>query len=61
MDKLSVEMVNLSLQEINNVWSVLGAKYMPSVAYKIRMLVIQENWMAERVSAVTAPSPQVKG
>jgi len=34
---------------------------MPSVAYKIRMLVIQENWMAERVSAVTAPSPQVKG
>jgi hypothetical protein len=61
MDKLSVEMVNLSLQEINNVWSVLGAKYMPSVAYKIRMLVIQENLLAERVPAITAPSPQVKG
>jgi hypothetical protein len=60
MDKLSVEMVNLSIQEINNVWSVLAGKYMPSVAYKIRMLVIQENWFAERIPAVTAPSPEVK-
>ncbi len=61
IDKLSVEMVNLTLHEINNVWAVLGAKYMPSVAYKIRMLVIQENWLAERIPAVTAPSPLVKG
>lgn len=61
MDKLSVEMVNLTMQEINNLWSVLGAKFMPSVAYKIRMLVIQENWLAERVPVVTAPSAQVAG
>jgi len=61
VDKLSVEMVNLTLHEINNIWSVMGAKYMPSVAYKVRMLVIQENWLAERVPAVTAPAPQVKG
>ena len=60
LEKLSLELVNLSIHEVNNVWSILGAKYMPSVAYKVRMLVVQENWMAERVPAVTTPSATVK-
>jgi hypothetical protein len=61
IEKLSVELVNLSIAEINNVWSVLGAKYMPSVAYKVRMLVIQENWIDERVPAVGGTSTRVRG
>jgi Pvc16 N-terminal domain len=60
MEKLSLELVNLSIHEVNNVWSILGAKYMPSIVYKVRMLVVQENWISERVPAVTAPSTQVK-
>lgn len=52
MEKLTMELVNLSIQEINNVWAILGAKYMPSVVYKMRMLAIQENWISERVPAV---------
>lgn len=61
MEKLSLELVNLSIQEVNNVWSILGAKYMPSIAYKMRMLVLQENWIAERIPAITAPAASVKG
>jgi hypothetical protein len=61
MEKLSVELVNLSIHEINNVWSILGAKYMPSIAYKVRMLVMQENWITERVSALSTPATEVKG
>jgi Pvc16 N-terminal domain len=61
MEKLSLELVNLSIHEVNNVWSILGAKYMPSIVYKVRMLVVQENWISERVPAVTAPSTKVKG
>jgi hypothetical protein len=60
MEKLSLELVNLSIHEVNNVWSILGAKYMPSIVYKVRMLVVQENWIAERVAPVTAPSATVK-
>jgi Pvc16 N-terminal domain len=60
MERLTMELVNLSIQEINNVWAILGAKYMPSVVYKMRMVVIQENWVGERVPAVTAPDTQVK-
>jgi hypothetical protein len=61
LEKLSIELVNLSFTEINNVWSVLGAKYMPSAAYKIRMLVLQENWIGQRVPAVSATASRVKG
>jgi hypothetical protein len=61
MEKLSVELVNLSIHEINNVWSILGAKYMPSIAYKVRMLVMQENWITERISALSTPVTEVKG
>jgi len=59
LEKLSLELVNLSIHEVNNVWSILGAKYMPSIAYKVRMLVVQENWIAERVPSVTTPSTRV--
>jgi hypothetical protein len=61
MEKLNLELVNLTIHEINNVWSILGAKYMPSIVYKVRMLVVQENWITERVPKVSAPSTQVKG
>jgi hypothetical protein len=59
-EKLSLELVNLSIHEVNNVWSILGAKYMPSIVYKVRMLVVQENWIAERVPTITAPAARVK-
>ncbi|SRR6266481_5448728 len=61
MEKLSVELVNLSIHEINNVWSILGAKYMPSVVYKMRMLVVQENWIGERIPAISGTDTSVKG
>jgi Pvc16 N-terminal domain len=59
MEKLSMELVNLSIQEINNVWAILGAKYMPSVVYKMRMLVLQENWIGEHVPAITGADSRV--
>ena len=60
MEKLNLDLVNLSIHEINNVWSILGAKYMPSVVYKVRMLVVQENWVVERIPAVSGTGTRVK-
>lgn len=61
IEKLSMELVNLSIHELNNVWAILGAKYMPSVVYKMRMLSIQENWISERVPAVSGMATETKG
>jgi hypothetical protein len=35
-------MYNLSFQEQNNLWGSMGAKYVPSVLYKVRMVTIDE-------------------
>lgn len=52
LDRLSVEIVSLSIQELNNLWAILGTKYLPSALYKVRMLTLQENWMAGAVPAI---------
>lgn len=38
IEKLSFEMESPGAEKLNNIWATLGAKYMPSVLYKMRML-----------------------
>jgi hypothetical protein len=40
IDKLILEMVNLNLEQLQQVWSVLGGRYHPSVVYRMRMITI---------------------
>lgn len=63
IEKLIFEMENLSIERQNNVWSTLGAKYMPSVYYKVRMLVFDEAMAREFrpvISGVTNENIPVK-
>ncbi|BAV05977.1 Protein of unknown function [Filimonas lacunae] len=38
IEKISVEIETCGLDRLNNLWATLGAKYMPSVMYRVRML-----------------------
>ncbi|AFD07213.1 DUF4255 domain-containing protein [Solitalea canadensis] len=40
IEKLILEMVTLNLQQLHEIWSVLGGKYYPSVMYRVRMVTI---------------------
>jgi hypothetical protein len=40
--KLILEMESLTPDKMNNLWTTLGAKYMPSVLYKARMLTYDD-------------------
>lgn len=40
--KLAVSLVNMNMEEQNNLWSMLGGMYRPSVLYQFRALVVQE-------------------
>ncbi len=40
--KLIFELHNLEFTEQNNLWACMGAKYTPSVLYKVRMITIEE-------------------
>jgi len=42
LDKLSFEISNMSIQEQSNLWSAIGAKYLPSILYKVRLVTIDE-------------------
>jgi len=47
IEKLIFEMESLTLDKMNHVWAMLGAKYMPSVMYRMRMLTIDGSIIRE--------------
>jgi hypothetical protein len=40
--KLVVELYSYSFEQLYNFWSVVGAKYLPSVLYRVRVIRFQE-------------------
>lgn len=40
IERLTMEMVTLNLDQLQQLWSMLGGKYRPSILYKMRMLTI---------------------
>ncbi len=42
LKKLIVELFTLNFEQQNHLWGSLGAKYLPSVIYKVRLVTIQE-------------------
>lgn len=53
--KITFEIFSLSLQEQSNMWSTLGAKYMPSILYKARFVTIDERVMTPDDIQITSP------
>jgi Pvc16 N-terminal domain len=41
VERLQAELMPLEFRELSNVWSGLGAKYLPSVVYRIKTIPIQ--------------------
>jgi hypothetical protein len=40
IEKLILEMVSINMEQLNQLWSVMGGRYQPSVIYKMRMVTI---------------------
>lgn len=43
IDRLVLEIENLGVNELGNLWGVLGSRYVPSVLYKVRMVTFDGN------------------
>jgi hypothetical protein len=41
ISKLTLEMYNIPITELSPIWSCIGAAYVPSVTYKMRMIAEQ--------------------
>lgn len=44
LDELIFDLHTLSFQDLNNLWGIMGSKYLPSVMYKMRLVIIDENF-----------------
>lgn len=54
IEKLQFQVVSLDLSDLSQLWSTIGAKYMPSIIYKIRMISYQR----ENINEI---APDIKG
>jgi len=59
IEKLVLDIENLSIQDMSNLWGSLGGKYMPSILYRIRMVTFDADEVTGRQPIVTAPKPFV--
>ncbi|WP_286267418.1 DUF4255 domain-containing protein [Thalassotalea atypica] len=57
--KLILEFENLSLQDLSSLWSIIGGKYLPSVIYKLRTVILNSDNIIGRKELADSPSVDV--
>ncbi|MBL4662486.1 MAG: DUF4255 domain-containing protein [Flavobacteriaceae bacterium] len=60
LEKLTFEIFNLPINELSHIWSGIGAKYVPSIIYKVRMLTIQEEVIKKEIPGIESLSGNTK-
>jgi hypothetical protein len=60
IDKLVFELLKTDYQSTNYLWNSLGAKYVPSMIYKVRMLTIDENNVRHEGSLISKTNVTTK-
>jgi len=53
IEKLIFNLYSLSFEQQNNLWAMLGSKYIPSVVYKMKMLTVFDTRSKEKISRIT--------
>jgi len=53
IEKLIVELVTLSFEQQNHLWGFIGAKYIPSVLYKVRLIGVADEALLQETSPIT--------
>jgi len=43
IEKLIFDLYNMNFEQVNHLWGTLGGKYLPSVMYKMRLVMIDED------------------
>ncbi len=53
IDEIRTRFISQTQEQQNQLWGTLGAKYMPSALYKVRLIKIQENQIREKIPQIT--------
>jgi hypothetical protein len=60
IEKIILDIENTQTQELSNMWSMFGAKYVPSILYKVRMITIDTNAEVTRTTRISDAGVSVK-
>ena len=53
IERLTFRLSNFSFEQQNNLWAMLGGKYIPSAVYKMNMLTVFDTKSKERTTPIT--------
>lgn len=59
ISKLVMEVYNLDITTLSNLWGVLSGKYLPSVLYKVRMVMVDSNTVRSQTTAISSPDAKM--
>ena len=57
IDKLILDVQNLDMNDLSNLWGILSGKYLPSVLYKVRMATYDSSAVKKQTPSVLKPQP----
>ena len=61
IDRLVLDIENLDIQQLSNLWGVLSGKYLPSVLYKVRMVTVDAGAVTAEPFTVLETRPTASG
>ena len=53
IEKLGVDLMSLGYEQLNQVWTFVGAKYLPSAVYRVRLVALQDDEPASVAPPIT--------
>ena len=56
---MTVELQSLGYEQLNQIWAFIGGKQLPSVIYKVRMIVLQDETPAGIQPPLTVINTQI--
>lgn len=59
ISKLDMQLENLSLHELSNVWGMLGGKHYPCLYYKVRMVTLDSDFIIRENATISNPGVEV--
>lgn len=57
INKLILDVENLNMNDLSNLWGILSGKYLPSVLYKVRMVTYDSSAVKKQAPSLSRPQP----
>jgi len=59
LEKLEFDVEKISYYDMHSLWSAMGAKYQPSIVYKVRLVTLQANQIEGLPPTITSTSNNI--